>query len=85
MEPILDTRALLELLQAGRVRAALDVTDPEPLPADHPLWDAPGVLITAHFAGDTIAADRRAFALVGEQVRRYVRREPLANVVEHGY
>ena len=82
---VLDTDALLELLEAGRIRAALDVTDPEPLPADHPLWDAPGVLITPHLAGDTIAAERRAFALVGEQVRRYVRGEPLANVVEHGY
>jgi phosphoglycerate dehydrogenase-like enzyme len=82
---ILDAQALLELLQAGRVRAALDVTDPEPLPADHPLWDAPGVLITPHLAGDTPAADRRVFALVGEQVRRYVRNEPLVNVVEHGY
>ena len=83
--PILDTDALLELVRAKRVRAALDVTDPEPLPADHPLWDAPGVLITPHFAGDTPAADRRAFALAGEQVRRYVRGEPLLNVVEHGY
>lgn len=83
--PILDTGALLELVQAGRVRAALDVTDPEPLPADHPLWDAPGVLITSHLAGDTVAAERRAFALVGEQVRRYVRKEPLANLVEDGY
>jgi len=76
---------LLDLLQAGRLRAALDVTDPEPLGADHPLWDAPGVLITPHFAGDTPAADRRAFALVGEQVGRYVRGEALTNVVEHGY
>jgi phosphoglycerate dehydrogenase-like enzyme len=83
--PILDTGALVELLRAGRVRAALDVTDPEPLPADHPLWDAPGVLITPHFAGDTVAAERRAFALVGEQVRRCVRDEPLANVVRDGY
>jgi phosphoglycerate dehydrogenase-like enzyme len=82
---IVDTDALLKLLQAGRIRAALDVTDPEPLPASHPLWDAPGVLITPHFAGDTLAADRRAFALVGDQVRRYLRREPLLNVVEHGY
>jgi phosphoglycerate dehydrogenase-like enzyme len=82
---IVDTAALLELLAAGRLRAALDVTDPEPLPADHPLWDAPGVLLTPHLAGDTIAAERRAFALVGEQVRRYSRKEPLANVVEHGY
>jgi phosphoglycerate dehydrogenase-like enzyme len=83
--PIVDTRALLELLQRERIRAALDVTDPEPLPADHPLWDAPGVLMTPHFAGDTAAADRRAFALVGDQVRRYARDEPLANVVRDGY
>src|ERR1700735_4500916 len=71
--PIVDTDALLELLQAGHLRAALDVTDPEPLPADHPLWDAPNLLLTPHFAGDTLPADRRAFALVGEQVNRYVR------------
>jgi phosphoglycerate dehydrogenase-like enzyme len=82
---IVDTPALLELLRAGRVRAALDVTDPEPLPPDHPLWGAPGVLITPHLAGDTIAADRRAFALIGEQVRRYLRREPLVNIVSEGY
>ncbi len=82
---IVDTEALLELLRAERLRATLDVTDPEPLPAKHPLWDAPGVTITPHLAGDTVAAERRAFALVGEQVRRYVRGEPLANVVEHGY
>jgi phosphoglycerate dehydrogenase-like enzyme len=83
--PILDTEALLKLLRAGRVRAALDVTEPEPLPPDHRLWGAPGVLITPHLAGDTVAADRRAFALIGEQVRRYVRGEPLANVVSEGY
>ena len=82
---IVDTDALLELLDHGRIRAALDVTDPEPLPVDHPLWDAPGVLITPHYAGDTVAADRRAFAFVGEQVRRYVRGEPLVNVVKDGY
>lgn len=82
---IVDTGALLALLRAERVTAVLDVTDPEPLPAEHPLWDAPGVLITPHCAGDTPAAERRAFALVGEQVRRYMREEPLANVVEHGY
>ncbi len=83
--PIVDTAALLDLLQAGHIRAALDVTEPEPLPADHPLWDAPGLLITPHFAGDTQGAQRRAFALVGEQVRRYVRGEPLVNVVEGDY
>jgi len=82
---IVDTKALLGLLQAGHLRAALDVTDPEPLPSDHGLWEAPGALITPHFAGDTAAAERRAFVLVGEQVRRYVRAEPLENVVEHCY
>jgi phosphoglycerate dehydrogenase-like enzyme len=82
---IVDTEALLELLQAGRIRAALDVTEPEPLPAEHPLWDAPGLLITPHFAGDTRGGERRAFALVGEQVRRYMRGEPLANVVDGDY
>jgi phosphoglycerate dehydrogenase-like enzyme len=82
---IVDTEALLELLRAGRVTAAVDVTDPEPLPPEHPLWDAPGLLITPHFAGDTLAAQRRAFALAGEQMRRYVRGEPLVNRVEHGY
>ncbi len=83
--PIVDTDALLELLQGRHIRAALDVTEPEPLPAEHQLWDAPGLLITPHFAGDTQGAERRAFALVGEQVRRYVRGEPLVNVVEGDY
>jgi phosphoglycerate dehydrogenase-like enzyme len=82
---VLDQAGLLELLRAGRLRAALDVADPEPLPRDHPLWDAPGVLITPHVAGDSPEASRNAFALVGEQVRRYVRGEPLANVVGRSY
>ncbi len=82
---VVDYPALLEELQAGRIRAAVDVTDPEPLPPGHPLWDAPGLLVTPHLAGDTEAADRRAYALVGEQVRRYVRGEPLENKVEQGY
>ena len=83
---IVDTGALLGLLVEGRVRAALDVTDPEPLPPEHPLWDAPGVLITPHVAGDSADADRRAFAFVGEQVRRYVAGEELVNLVrEDGY
>jgi phosphoglycerate dehydrogenase-like enzyme len=82
---ILDTSALLELLRSGHLRAALDVTDPEPLPPDHPLWDTPGVLITPHLAGDSPMAERSAFALVGDQVRRYIRGEPLANVVTDGY
>lgn len=83
--PIVDTEALLELLQSERLTAALDVTDPEPLPSDHPLWDAPGVLLSPHLAGDTVPAEQRAFALVGEQVSRFVRGEPLVNVVKDGY
>jgi phosphoglycerate dehydrogenase-like enzyme len=82
---VLDQDALLASLEAGRVRAALDVTTPEPLPEQHPLWHARGALITPHLAGDSAAASRNAFALVGEQVRRYVRGEPLANVVRDGY
>jgi phosphoglycerate dehydrogenase-like enzyme len=82
---VVDNHALLDLLQGRRLRAALDVSDPEPLPPEHPLWDAPGVLITPHLAGDTTAAARRAFVLVGEQVRRYMNDEPLVNVVEGSY
>jgi phosphoglycerate dehydrogenase-like enzyme len=52
---------------------------------DDPIWDVPRVLITPLPAGDTLAADRRAFRLVGKQVRRYLHGEPLANVVKHGY
>jgi phosphoglycerate dehydrogenase-like enzyme len=80
-----DTSALLAELEAGRLRAVLDVVDPEPLPADHPLWGAPGVLISPHVAGDTPAGERASWALVGEQLRRHVRGEPLVNVVAGGY
>jgi phosphoglycerate dehydrogenase-like enzyme len=79
---IVDTGALLGELQPGRLRAVLDVTDPEPLPPDHPLWDAPGLLaLTPHLAGDSDAADRRAIRFAGEQLGRYARGEPLRNVV----
>ena len=76
-----DTGALLEALHAGHVRAVLDVVDPEPLPDDHPLWSAPNVVITPHSAGDTPGAERAAWALAGEQLRRYVAGDPLRNVV----
>jgi phosphoglycerate dehydrogenase-like enzyme len=82
---VIDNEALLELLHSRHLRAALDVSEPEPLPPDNPLWDAPGVVVTPHLAGDTAAAERRAFELVGEQVRRYMNGEPLRNVVESGY
>ena len=80
-----DTAALVAALGSGRLRAVLDVVDPEPLPPDHPLWTAPNVLLSPHSAGDTPGADRAAWALAGEQLRRYAAGEPLRNVVEHGY
>lgn len=82
---VVDTDALLAELTSGRLRAALDVVEPEPLPSDHPLWTAPGVIITPHAAGHVTQAGPRAFALVAEQLRRFVAGEPLDNVVEGAY
>ncbi len=77
----IETGALVEELRAGRIRAVLDVTDPEPLPPDHPLWGLPNVLITPHMAGDSPASTTRAFALAGDQIRRFAAGEPLINQV----
>jgi phosphoglycerate dehydrogenase-like enzyme len=82
---LVDTDALLAELTATRLSAFLDVTDPEPLPADHPLWDAPNLILTPHVGGGTAGWDRRAYRLVREQVLRLHRGEPLANVVTDGY
>lgn len=84
--PIVVTDDLIEALQEGRIRAALDVTDPEPLPEHHPLWSAPNCLITPHIAGLTPNFMERAFALIGQNIERYLKGEPLENVVgEAGY
>ena len=83
--PVVDTDALLRHVTDGRLRAVLDVTDPEPLPDDHPLWTAPGVLsITPHIAGDSPRGWARAAALAGEQLVRWRAGEPLENVVRTG-
>ncbi|MEU1084088.1 2-hydroxyacid dehydrogenase [Streptomyces sp. NPDC005908] len=79
--PVVDTKALLTELESGRLTAALDVTDPEPLPADHPLWRAPGVLVSPHVGGPTSAFLPRAKRLLRDQLRRYVNREELGNVI----
>jgi phosphoglycerate dehydrogenase-like enzyme len=79
--PVVDTKALLAELDSGRLTAALDVTDPEPLPPEHPLWRAPGVLITPHAGGPTSAFLPRARRLLTGQLRRFVNREPLRNVI----
>jgi phosphoglycerate dehydrogenase-like enzyme len=77
---VVDTDALVAELARGRLRAVLDVTDPEPLPDGHPLWEL-ALAITPHNAGDSPPADQRAIALAAEQLGRYVRGESLLNVV----
>jgi phosphoglycerate dehydrogenase-like enzyme len=79
--PVVDTKALLAELESGRITAALDVTDPEPLPQGHPLWHAPGVLISPHVGGPTSAFLPRAKRLVVDQLGRFVNQEPLRNVI----
>ncbi len=84
--PVVDTDALVEALNAHRIRAAVDVTEPEPLPPDHPLWSAPNCLITPHVAGSTPQFIHRAFRFGAQQIRRYLNGEPLENAVtDAGY
>ena len=79
--PVVDTDALVTHVAAGRIRAALDVTDPEPLPPDHPLWALTGVLISPHVGGNTSAFLPRARALVADQLTRFASGQPLVSVV----
>lgn len=78
---VVDTDALVAATADGRIRAALDVTDPEPLPAAHPLWRAPGVFISPHVGGQSSAFFPRMERLVREQLARFAAGEPLLNVV----
>jgi len=78
---LVDTDALVAELSTGRIHAALDVTDPEPLPADHPLWRQPGVLISPHVGGASSAFAPRADRLIAAQLSRFAASQPLANVV----
>jgi phosphoglycerate dehydrogenase-like enzyme len=83
---IVDTDALVAELRSGRLRAALDVTDPEPLPPGHPLWRAPGLLLTPHIGGAVFEARDRAYAIVRDQLNRLAAGEPLRNVIgDRGY
>jgi len=79
--PVVVTEALVEQVGAGRLRAALDVTDPEPLPPDHSLWTLPGVLISPHVGGNTSAFLPRARLLVAEQLQRFAAGDALRFVV----
>ena len=81
---VIDTDALVAELKAKRLRAALDVVDPEPLPSDHPLWKLRNALISPHVSGDSPSADAAAARLMGEQLRRMAWGAPLKNVVERG-
>ena len=79
------TNDLIAALHSGRITAATDVTDVEPLPADHPLWSAPGLLISPHVGGASSAMWPRAYRLVRLQLARYAAGEPLANVMAGDY
>jgi phosphoglycerate dehydrogenase-like enzyme len=79
--PVVNAAALTGQLTAGRLRAALDVTDPEPLPAGGPEWTLPNVLITPHIGGDTATFARRAPAFVADQAARHLAGRPLDNIV----
>jgi len=83
--PVVVTDALVDVLHAGRIHAAVDVTDPEPLPTGHPLWSAPNLFITPHIASSSPRFMERPFKLAAQQVKRYVQGEPLLNVVKNGY
>jgi len=80
--PIVNTDALVEALESGRIRAALDVTDPEPLPLGHPLWKCPNLLITPHVGASSPEFARRSLKTVADELRRYMAGEPLLNVVQ---
>jgi phosphoglycerate dehydrogenase-like enzyme len=83
--PVVDTDALLAELTAERLRAALDVTDPEPLPQGHPLWGAPGLFLTPHVGGGAPGGLDRAMRVAREQIAAYVRGEEPPNLVKDGY
>ncbi|MBB3661503.1 MULTISPECIES: 2-hydroxyacid dehydrogenase [Prauserella salsuginis group] len=83
--PVLDTDALLDELTARRLRAILDVTEPEPLPAGHPLWTAPNVMITPHTGGFVDGRLARSYAIVARELERYAGGELPENLVHGEY
>src|SRR5215469_9452507 len=83
--PVVSTSALASEVASGRLRAALDVTDPEPLPPGHALWRMPGVFITPHVGASTPVSLRRAAQLAREQAEAYLSGKPLRNVITGAY
>jgi phosphoglycerate dehydrogenase-like enzyme len=82
---VVDTDALVDALRAGRIQAALDVVDPEPLPADSPLWDCPGLLVSPHVGGSSSAMWPRAYRLVRDQLHRLAAGEEPVNIMTGDY
>ncbi|MGA7857936.1 MAG: NAD(P)-dependent oxidoreductase, partial [Terracidiphilus sp.] len=80
--PVVQTDALVEALNAGKIRAAVDVTDPEPLPTGHPLWSCPNLLLTPHVGGSSPQFAPRSIKTAEDELRRYIAGEPLRNVVQ---
>jgi phosphoglycerate dehydrogenase-like enzyme len=80
--PVIDSAALAAELQSGRLSAALDVTDPEPLPPDSTLWGLPNVLITPHVGGDTTTFAERCASFVADQVGRHAAKQKLRNIIK---
>lgn len=80
--PIVNTDALVEALRSGRIRAALDVTDPEPLPDGHPLWNCPNLLLTPHVAASSPQFAPRSLATAAGELGRYINGERMHNVVQ---
>jgi phosphoglycerate dehydrogenase-like enzyme len=80
---IVDQDALIAALKDGTIAGCgTDVPEPEPLPADHPLWDAPNLILLTHYGGLTPKYGPRAYAIISENVRRFLAGEPLQNVVD---
>ena len=83
--PVVETAALVAALKTSRIRAALDVTDPEPLPAGHPLWSAPGLLLTPHIAGSTPGFLHNVYRFIGAQLRRLQAGDEPLNIIHGDY
>lgn len=82
---VVDTDALVAELVAGRLRAALDVTEPEPAPAEHPLWTAPGLLLTPHVAASVTGYEGRSYAVAAAEIARFAAGERPHNLVHGDY
>ncbi|WP_374118632.1 2-hydroxyacid dehydrogenase [Allokutzneria sp. A3M-2-11 16] len=83
--PVVETDALVAELNSGRLRAALDVTDPEPLPPGHPLWTAPNLLLTPHVAGSVTGRGERAWAIAARQIEQFAAGKDPDNVIRGAY